>query len=112
MLFRSRVLRPGGQLIVLEFYRDDPAGTGEFKVAVRPTETEELVDRLDSIADKLSWAVILAALILGTAILLSRSDTIPDQLLLIIEIVAILGIATVAWMLISAFRRGRRKRRR
>ena len=88
------------------------AGTGEFKVAVRPAETEHLVDRLDGIADKLSWSVILAALILGTAILLSRSDTIPDSLSLLIEIVAILGIITVAWMLISAFRRGRRKDKR
>jgi ubiquinone biosynthesis protein len=88
------------------------AGTGEFKVAIRPTETDHLVDRLDGIADKLSWSVILSALILGTAILLSRSDTIPDQLLVIIEVVAILGIATVGWMLISAFRRGRRRNRR
>ncbi|MGD8486529.1 MAG: AarF/UbiB family protein [Chloroflexota bacterium] len=88
------------------------AGTGEFKVAVRPTETDQLVDRLDGIADKLSWAVILAALILGTAILLAQSDTIPDPLVVIIEIVAILAIVTVAWMLISAFRRSRRRNRR
>ncbi len=88
------------------------AGSGEFKVAVRPTETDELVDRLDGIVDKLSWSVILAALILGTAILLSRSDTIPDSLMLVIEVVAILGLATVGWMLVSAFRRGRRRKRR
>ena len=48
--------------------------------------------------------VILAALILGTAILLSGSDTIPDALMLVIEVVAILGLATVGWMLVSAFR--------
>ena len=86
------------------------AGTGEFKVAIRPTETDQLVDRLDGIADKVSWAIILAALILGTSILLSQSDTIPDTLMVLLEIVAILGILTVAWMLISAFRRGRRGR--
>jgi ubiquinone biosynthesis protein len=88
------------------------AGSGEFKVAIRPTETEPLVDRLDGIVDKLSWSVILAALILGTAILLSGSDTIPDTLMLVIEVVAILGLATVGWMLVSAFRRGRRRNRR
>ena len=87
------------------------AGSGEFKVAIRPTETDELVDRMDSIADKISWSVILAALILGTAILLSQSETVPDAVALLLEVVAILGIITVAWMLFNAFRRGRRKRK-
>ena len=87
------------------------AGTGEFKVAVRPTETEHLVDRIDGIADKVSWAIILAALILGTSIMLAQSDRIPDTLQLIIEVVAVLGVVTVGWMLFSAFRRSRRRDR-
>jgi hypothetical protein len=70
-----------------------------------------LADRIDGIADKVAWAIILAALILGTAIMLSQSDRIPDPLMLLLEIVAIAGVVTVAWMLVSAFRRGRRKRR-
>ena len=85
------------------------AGTGEFKVAIRPAETDELIDRIDGIADKISWSIILAALILGTSIMLAQSERIPDTLQLLIEVVAILGVLTVAWMLISAFRRGRRK---
>jgi len=43
---------------------------------------------------------------------LSRSDTIPDALMLVIEVVAILGLATVGWMLFNAFRRNRRRTRR
>ena len=39
------------------------------------------------------------------------SDTIPDPLMLVIEVVAILGLATVGWMLVSAYRRSRRNRR-
>jgi ubiquinone biosynthesis protein len=85
------------------------AGSGEFKVAVRPTELDELLDRLDGAVDKLSWALLLSALVLGTALLLSRSDRIPDELIVLIDAVALLAIATVAWMLISAFRRGRRR---
>ena len=86
------------------------AGSGEFKVAVRPSDTDELIDRVDGISDKISWSIILAALILGTSIMLAQSDRIPDTLQLLIEVVAILGIATVGWMLISAFRRSRRRR--
>ena len=85
------------------------AGSGEFKVAVRPAETDEVMDRLDSLVDKLSWSVILAALVLGTAILLSRSERIPDEVIVLLDVVALLAIVTVAWMLISAFRRGRRR---
>ena len=87
------------------------ASSGEFRLAVRPVDTEELTGELESIASRLSFALILAALILGTAMLLSRSDTIPDELLLIFDVVAIVAIATVTWLLISAFRRSRGKRR-
>ena len=45
----------------------------------------ELVDRIDGIADKVAWAIILAALILGTAIMLSQSDRIPDPLMLLLD---------------------------
>ena len=57
-----------------------------------------------------SFAMILSALILGTALLLSRSERISEEVLLIFDVVAVLAIVAVAWFLISAFRR-RSKRR-
>lgn len=84
------------------------ASSGEFRMAVRPVETEDLTSQLESIASRLSYALILAALILGTAMLLSRSgDRIPDEILTLLDIVSILAVGTVAWLLFSSFRRSR-----
>lgn len=87
------------------------AGSGEFKMAVRPVETEDFTSELESIASRLSYGIILAALILGTAMLLSNSERISEEVLLLFDVVALLAIGTVAWLLISSFRRGRGKKR-
>ena len=44
--------------------------------------------------------------------LLSRSERLSEELLLLFDVVALLAIGTVAWLLISAFRRARGKRPR
>ena len=88
------------------------ASSGEFRFAVRPVDTDDLTSELESIASRLSYGIILAALILGTAILLSRSERIPEEVLLLFDVVALLAIGTVAWLLISSFRRGRGRKRR
>ncbi|MFV2062890.1 MAG: ABC1 kinase family protein [Chloroflexota bacterium] len=86
------------------------ASSGEFRLAVRPVETDELTGELESIASRVSFAMILSALILGTALLLSRSERISEEVLLIFDAVGVLAIIAVAWFLVSAFRR-RSKRR-
>jgi ubiquinone biosynthesis protein len=88
------------------------AGSGEFKMAVRPVETEEFTKELESIASRLTFGMILAALILGTAMLLSQSERISEEVLVLFDVVAILAIGAVAWLLFSAFRRGRGKKGR
>lgn len=79
------------------------------------TTRGERVDRYQEIAqilwDERLYQLILAALILGTAMLLSRSDTISNELLIVFDVVALAAIVTVTWLLISAFRRSRGKRR-
>jgi hypothetical protein len=75
-------------------------------------DTEDLTRQLESIASRLSYALILAALILGTALLLSRSERISEEVLLLFDVVALLAIATVVWLLFSSFRRGRGGKRR
>jgi ubiquinone biosynthesis protein len=88
------------------------AGSGEFKMAVRPVETEDFTKELESIASRLTFGMILAALILGTAMLLSQSERISEEVLLLFDVVALLAIAAVAWLLFSSFRRGRGKKGR
>ena len=88
------------------------ASSGEFRLAVRPVDTDEFTGELESIASRLSYGMILAALILGTALLLSRSERISEEVLLLFDVVAILAIVTVAWLLISSFRRRRGRKRR
>jgi len=88
------------------------ASSGEFRMAVRPFDTEDFTSELESIASRVSFGVILAALILGTAMLLSRSERISEEVLLLFDVVALLAIGTVAWLLISSFRRGKGKKRR
>ncbi len=88
------------------------ASSGEFRMAVRPVEPEDFTSELESIARRLTYGMILAALILGTAMLLSRSERLSEEVLLLFDVVALLAIGTVAWLLISTFRRARGKRRR
>ena len=87
------------------------ASSGEFRMAVRPVDTEDFTSELESIASRVTYGMILAALILGTALLLANSERISEEVLLVFDVVAVLAIATVAWLLISAFRKGRGKKR-
>jgi len=87
------------------------ASSGEFRMAVRPVDTEDFTSELESIASRVSFGVILAALILGTAMLLSSSERISEEVLLLFDVVALIAVAAVAWLLISSFRKGKGKKR-
>ena len=85
------------------------ASEGEFRLAVRPVDTEDLAAGLQRVASRLSYALILSSLILGTALLLASSATVPDELLVLLDVVAIAAVLTVAWLLVSSFRRAPRR---
>lgn len=86
------------------------AGEGEFKVSVRPTEYRELVDRLTSGFYLLAYALIVGALIVGFAFLVSRQGlSRPEQV--IYRVVLFAAIASVIWLLVKLLRDGRRRRR-
>ena len=82
------------------------ASEGEFRIAVRPTETDDLVRELERIVSRLAYAIILAAVVLATAILLAGSRPSPEAEAAI-TILAIATILTVLWLLFSSVRRHR-----
>jgi ubiquinone biosynthesis protein len=55
------------------------AGEGEFRVSVRPTGFEQMMERLQAGFTLLAYALIVSALIIGSSILVSRPDlTAPE----------------------------------
>jgi hypothetical protein len=50
------------------------AGEGEFRVSVRPTGFEQMMERLQAGFTLLAYALIVSALIIGSSILVSRPE--------------------------------------
>jgi len=86
------------------------AGEGEFRVSTRPTEFKPMMDPLEAAFTRLACALIIAALIIGSAFLVSRPSLSTAE-----EVgygaVLFVTLASVAWYLISLARVEFRKRR-
>ena len=87
------------------------AGEGEFRISMRPTEYEPILDRLQAGISLLAYALIVSALIIGASFLvsrpgLSRLEEIGAR------VVLLAALASVAWLLVSIGRSEWRKRRR
>jgi ubiquinone biosynthesis protein len=85
------------------------ASEGEFRVAVRPSDYDRLMDRLSDLVARLSITVLLAAFAVGSSVIVALQpgkviDTMAEVLL------AIATVATVWWM-ISLLLGNRRRRR-
>lgn len=85
-------------------------GEGEFKVAVRPTDYQDVVDRLTAVIYLLAYAVIVGALIIGFAFLsgqqgLSAPEAVVYHSVLFLAVVSVIG-------LFVAIVRSERRRRR
>jgi ubiquinone biosynthesis protein len=85
-------------------------GEGEFKLVVRPSEYEHLLDRLSAMVSLLAYSLILGALIIGFAFLagrqgLARPETIGYK------VVLFLAVASVVGLLAKAIRNQGRRRR-
>ncbi len=85
------------------------ASEGEFRVAVRPSDYDRLMDRLSDLVARLSFTVLLAAFAVGSSVIVALQpgkvvDTMAEVLL------AIATVATVWWM-ISLLLGNRRRRR-
>jgi ubiquinone biosynthesis protein len=85
------------------------ASEGEFRMAVRPSDYEGLVDRLSDLVARLSFTILLAAFAVGSSVIVALQpgkvvDTMAEVLL------AVATVVTVWWM-ISLLLGNRRRRR-
>jgi ubiquinone biosynthesis protein len=85
-------------------------GEGEFKLAVRPTDYHDVVDRLTAVIYLLAYAVIVGALIIGFAFLSGRQGlSVPESV--VYRSVLFLAVASVIGLFVAIVRSERRKRR-
>jgi len=82
---------------------------GEFKVAVRPTEFEALVERLAAGFYMLAYALIVGALIIRFSILVGTELVTPERI--IVRIVLFLAVASLFWFIVRFVRNWWRKRK-
>lgn len=86
------------------------AGEGEFRIAVRPSEYEHLLDRLSGMVSLLAYAVIVGALIIGFAFLVARQGLSQPELIGY-RVVLFLAVGSVVGLLGRLIRNEWRKRR-
>jgi len=79
------------------------AGEGEFRVSVRPTEWETMMDRLQAGFSLLAYALIVSALIIGAAFLVSRPGLSRIEQVGA-RVVLLAALASITWLLVSLLR--------
>ena len=86
------------------------ASEGEFRVAVRPSDYDRLVDRLDKLVVRLSFTLLLAAFVVGFSIIvaLQPGNRVFKVLALAVLLVA---VAVTVWWMVSLLFHSRRRRR-
>ena len=85
-------------------------GEGEFRVAVRPSDYQDVVNRLTSVVYLLAYALIVGALIIGFAFLAGRQGlSLPE--LVTYRSVLFLAVASVIALFVTVIRNERRRRR-
>ena len=76
------------------------AGQGEFRVAVHPTGFEPIMKRLEEAVNRLSFALVVAAFVVGLSFMLSRA-ALPDAFLWIARAFWAGALGVGSWFFIS-----------
>ena len=76
------------------------AGQGEFRVAVHPTGFEPIMKRLEEAVNRLSFALVVAAFVVGLSLMLSRT-LLPDTFLWIARIFWAGALGVGSWFFLS-----------
>ena len=86
------------------------ASEGEFRVAVRPSDYDRLVDRLSDLVVRLSLTILLAAFVVGFSIIVAQQPG-NGTLDVMAEVVLVVASAVTVWWVISLLLANRRRRR-
>jgi len=84
------------------------ASEGEFRLAVRPSDHDRLVDRLDELVVRLSFTLLLAAFVVGFSIIVALQPG-NRALNILAVVVLVAAIGATAWRMITLLFRARRR---
>ncbi|HET6352322.1 MAG TPA: AarF/ABC1/UbiB kinase family protein [Coriobacteriia bacterium] len=85
------------------------AGTGEFRIAVHPTNFEPIMSRLEEAVNRLSFALVVAAFVVGLSLLLQHTP-LPIWFIWIARFAWAAALGVGSWFFISAWIARVRKR--
>lgn len=77
------------------------AGQGEFRVAVHPIGFDPMIKRLETVANRLSFAMIVSAFVIGLSFMLSRTE-MPPAFVWIARVFWAGALFVGSWFFISA----------
>lgn len=92
---------------VMRFMRR--AGTGEFRLAVFPTQYEPLLKRFEESVNRLAFALVVAAFVVGLSMLLDNTP-LPDWFVWVARIAWAGAVGVGTWFFVSIFIARYRKR--
>jgi ubiquinone biosynthesis protein len=85
------------------------ASEGEFRVAVRPTDYDRLLDRVGDLVVRVSFTMLLAAFVVGSSVIVALQPSNRMVDLLAQASLAIATVVTVWWMVALLLSRRRRR---
>ena len=77
------------------------AGQGEFRVAMHPTGMEPIMKRLEEVANRLAFALVVSAFVVGLSVLLARTE-LPDGFVWVARVAWAAAVGVGSWFFISA----------
>jgi ubiquinone biosynthesis protein len=85
------------------------AGSGEFRVAVNTSGFEPMLTRLEEVANRLAFALVVAAFVIGLSMLLADTDK-PQWFIWVARFAWAAAIGVGSWFFISIFIARHRRR--
>jgi len=77
-------------------------GSGEFRMAVKPTGLDPIMRRFEEIANRLSFALVVSAFVIGLSMLLANTP-LPEWFVWVARVALAAALGVGSWFFISAF---------